>query len=290
MRPVNICSGLMKCGVFPYNPDATDCSISTDNPAGELGNNGRSNGNKENDMGDDRGESSSNEQGYQQLHDQDGRTFSDDQIRLFTLRYEEGYDVYDKEYLQWLTINHPESIPVFQKPEISFTDLSVLFHHVIHSPCLTIPHLISQHLILLPPAHQPVLHTHLKIICQLSPLALCCSLTLLAQTLLLTFRTQVTHHTSLIPIRPLTLPAPTPPLTLQWPTPPLTLKWPTTPLFTLPALVCPLALLAQHAAVSHFPLLDLEMNWGISLSTWFNTLLPHQKKQVFWLNKTCIRW
>ena len=130
MTPANICSGFRKCGVFPYNPDAIDCSISTDNPAGELGINGRSNDNEENDMGDDRGEGSGNEQGDQQLDDQDWRTFSDDQIRLFTERYEEGYDVYDKEYLQWLTINHPESIPVSQTPETSFADL---FSFV--SPC-----------------------------------------------------------------------------------------------------------------------------------------------------------
>ena len=74
MTPANICSGFRKCGVFPYNPDAIDCSISTDNPAGELGNNGRS----KNDMGDDRGEGYGNEQGDQQLDDQDGGTFSDD--------------------------------------------------------------------------------------------------------------------------------------------------------------------------------------------------------------------
>ena len=101
---------------------------------------------------------------------------------------------------------------------------SVLFHHVIHSPCLTIPRLISHHLTLLPPAHQPVLHTVLKIICQLSNLALCHQLTLSAQTLPLTLQTQGTHHTLLIPIRLFTLMAPTPSLTLMAPPPLLTLQ------------------------------------------------------------------
>ena len=28
------------------------------------------------------------------------------------MRYEEGYDLYDKKYLQWLSIHHPNAIPI----------------------------------------------------------------------------------------------------------------------------------------------------------------------------------
>ena len=47
-------------------------------------------------------------------------------VWLFTLWYEEGYDVYDEECHQWLTINHPDSIrekSISQTLETSFADL-----------------------------------------------------------------------------------------------------------------------------------------------------------------------
>ena len=34
--PANICSGFRKCGIYPFNPDAIDCTISTDNPVGHV--------------------------------------------------------------------------------------------------------------------------------------------------------------------------------------------------------------------------------------------------------------
>ena len=30
---------------------------------------------------------------------------------LYQKRFEEGYDIYDSEYLEWLENNHPESVP-----------------------------------------------------------------------------------------------------------------------------------------------------------------------------------
>ena len=36
MTPANICSGFRKCGIYPFNPDAIDCTISTDNPVGHV--------------------------------------------------------------------------------------------------------------------------------------------------------------------------------------------------------------------------------------------------------------
>ena len=36
MTPANICSGFQKCGIYPFNPDAIDCTISTNDPAGHV--------------------------------------------------------------------------------------------------------------------------------------------------------------------------------------------------------------------------------------------------------------
>ena len=31
--------------------------------------------------------------------------------QLYLKRFEEGYDIYDKEYVKWLMINHPNDVP-----------------------------------------------------------------------------------------------------------------------------------------------------------------------------------
>ena len=31
--------------------------------------------------------------------------------QLYHKRYEDGYDIYDKEYVKWLIINHPNNVP-----------------------------------------------------------------------------------------------------------------------------------------------------------------------------------
>jgi len=36
MNPTTICSGFRKYGIYPFNPDATDCSVSVDNPEASL--------------------------------------------------------------------------------------------------------------------------------------------------------------------------------------------------------------------------------------------------------------
>ena len=40
--------------------------------------------------------------------------FSAEQELLFQTRYEEGYDLPDLDYHQWLTIHHPESVSAEQ--------------------------------------------------------------------------------------------------------------------------------------------------------------------------------
>lgn len=36
MMPTIICSGFRRCGVYPFDPHAIDCRISTDNPEASL--------------------------------------------------------------------------------------------------------------------------------------------------------------------------------------------------------------------------------------------------------------
>ena len=36
MTPTVICAGFRRCGVYPFNPQAIDCSISTENPEASL--------------------------------------------------------------------------------------------------------------------------------------------------------------------------------------------------------------------------------------------------------------
>jgi len=36
INPVTICSGFRRCGVYPFNPDAIDYSVSVSNPEASL--------------------------------------------------------------------------------------------------------------------------------------------------------------------------------------------------------------------------------------------------------------
>ena len=102
MTPANICSGFRKCGIYPFNPDAIDCTISTENPAGNV------QGGAGDEMNEDEGGECSHSA-------EDSGTFSAEKEQLFQMRYEEGYDLFDEEYLQWLNTYHPNAIP--QDPE-----------------------------------------------------------------------------------------------------------------------------------------------------------------------------
>ena len=103
MTPTIICSGFRKCGVYPFNPCAINCSISRDNPDASLTVN-RGENETENEKPED-GENSD-----EQENDKN-KTFSEEQEQLYQMRYEEGYDLMDPQYLQWLEIHHPDSVP-----------------------------------------------------------------------------------------------------------------------------------------------------------------------------------
>ena len=98
MTTAVICSGFRRCGVYPFNPQAIDCSISTENPEASL--------TEPNDQQPET-ENGRMENG----HENTVTDFSVEQEQRFQRRFEEGYDLMDPEYLCWLEINHPDSVP-----------------------------------------------------------------------------------------------------------------------------------------------------------------------------------
>ena len=84
LTPVNIMSGFRKCGIYPLNPGQIDdrqivpskvFSESTEKPSNESS-------------------------AYQ---------FTEEEQRLYQVRYEEGYNVPDPKYEAWMSLNHPAS-------------------------------------------------------------------------------------------------------------------------------------------------------------------------------------
>ena len=94
MNPATISSGFRRCGVYPFNRDAIDCSVSVANPEASL---------QEVNKRDDKSKSTD------QACDRKS-TLPPEKAALFQQRYEEGYDIPDDEYMKWLRENHPESV------------------------------------------------------------------------------------------------------------------------------------------------------------------------------------
>jgi len=89
LTPANIMAGFKKCGVHPFNrkaipvPDPDDSSTGVE--ATEQS-------------------SSMTEEAVSEVDD--GTTWSEE---LFERRYEEGYDLYDPDYLSWLELHYPDA-------------------------------------------------------------------------------------------------------------------------------------------------------------------------------------
>ena len=95
MNPATICSGFRRCGVYPFNPDAIDCTVSVSNPVASL----QQVNDKETKGQDD------NASDQQQTN-----VVPSEKAALFQRRFEEGYDLPDDEYMKWLCETHPESV------------------------------------------------------------------------------------------------------------------------------------------------------------------------------------
>ena len=108
MIPSTICAGFKKSGVFSFNPEAIDCSISIENTKVALAHSHTKGTDKDPNL----------------VSGGEMQVFSAEQQQCFQTRYEEGYDIPDPEYLQWLAIHHPESVSADQHGQVPPTDPS----------------------------------------------------------------------------------------------------------------------------------------------------------------------
>ena len=97
MNPATICSRFRKCGVYPFNPSAIDCSFSVVNPEASPR---QSNTKIPSDHNIDINENTPPEIN-------DSSNVSSEKLSLYQRRFEEEYDLPDEEYTKWLKVNHP---------------------------------------------------------------------------------------------------------------------------------------------------------------------------------------
>ena len=89
VTPVNIMAGFKKCGVYPLNPgEITDRQIAPSKLRYSA--------------------QAGSEKSLSPVVQGSG---IEDLNSFFQTRFEEGYDVYDSEYVSWLHRNHPKSVP-----------------------------------------------------------------------------------------------------------------------------------------------------------------------------------
>ena len=98
MTPSNICSGFKKCGIYPFNPNAIKCDLVASSDVNNDGCGGEN---------DDAGSASDGDEGDNLPNESE---FSADKVELFQRRHEEGYDLYDPEYIRWLELHHPADV------------------------------------------------------------------------------------------------------------------------------------------------------------------------------------
>ena len=106
MTPLNIMGGFRKCGIYPLNPGAvTDRQLAPLHTKSTL----------------------LHSQSDYSLHKVAAKPFSKEQEILFKKRFEEGYNVYEPNYVMWLKDNHPEPATQFIN-ELPLTVSSSLFN------------------------------------------------------------------------------------------------------------------------------------------------------------------
>ena len=105
MTPSNICAGFRKCGVYLFNSNAIDCGLMSSSTVDDGGDSS-----SYRDRDDDGDGGNANEGGVGD-NLENGSEFSAEKELLFQQRHEEGYDVYDPEYVRWLEVHHPADVP-----------------------------------------------------------------------------------------------------------------------------------------------------------------------------------
>ena len=110
LTPANIVAGFRKCGVYPFNRNAIP--LPDDGHSGEVEQSNPTNSSA----------SGSSDDVEPHKPKSPTPTFTSRQLELFQTRFEEGYNIYDdQDYVVWLDLNHPESLPS-DRHSLSSTD------------------------------------------------------------------------------------------------------------------------------------------------------------------------
>ena len=127
MNPTTICSGFRRCGVYPFNPDAIDCSVSIVNPEASL------------QQARTLSEVESRDENSGRENQQPSVNLSPDKLVLFQRRLSEGYNIPNEEYMKWLKENHPETYAEVYDGEIALMSIADAFSDVpVASPVMMV--------------------------------------------------------------------------------------------------------------------------------------------------------
>ena len=107
MTTSTICAGFRKCGVYPFNPKAIDCGVSVANSQSSDKENQQSDKGQQSAEIANAGNHAESQQCSITNEERSDKQWSAEKIALFQRRFEEGYDLPDAEYLQWLHETHP---------------------------------------------------------------------------------------------------------------------------------------------------------------------------------------
>jgi len=113
-----ICSGFRRCGVYPFNPDAIDCSVSVVNPEATL------------QQAHVHSDPESYNENYCKKSQQPPVILSSDKLVLFQRRLREGFDIPDEEYMKWLKQDRPETFTEIYGGEIVSMSIADAFSDV----------------------------------------------------------------------------------------------------------------------------------------------------------------
>ena len=125
IQPQNLISGFSKCGICPYNSEAVKAPIyptdsQNDDGSEELVQD------LDGEMEVVKADTLEDCSGVNTYGRENGEascmstSFSHEQVALFNLRYENGYDLFvDPDYVSWLLETHPEDAPAHLMAEVS---------------------------------------------------------------------------------------------------------------------------------------------------------------------------
>ena len=136
VTPVNIMGGFHKCGIFPLNPGAvSDRQLATSTVT--------TNKVQENESGD--GVACASSHSSQHINSSDFESLSSTELKFsqeqeddFKQKLEEGYNVYNPPYIQWLKLYHPDALtalyPSFVSPDTSPTTSDTVLREILQLP------------------------------------------------------------------------------------------------------------------------------------------------------------